>query len=193
MFGLLHQYLIEHRQVFLQGMGRMQLLQQPAAYDVANQQLTAPQNIIQFDANAEAGPLQPVMAFIARQLNTTEENAFAVYHSFCLHLQHDLEVNRLVYWDHLGAFQKDETGKAIFVATNDLDDYYEDVPAIRVIRQGATHTLMVGTTETTSTAMKEFLEEQPVVVVPKQRWWLSATAIAVVSVILIVLKKMGYT
>ena len=191
MFGLLHEYLVESRSLYLRGTGQLQLVHQPASFDVANQLLNAPRSVIKLHGSRQAGSLQPLMAFISRRLNVAEENAFSLYEAFCNKLQQDIEHKRQVDWLHLGVFKKDETGTTVFIEDPALTTYNEAVPAKRIIRKHASHAMVVGEYETTNTAMREMLNEQ-VEVVEKSRWWIPALVIGVISVVLILLKRMHY-
>ena len=51
--------------------------------------------------------------------------------------------------------------------------------------------MMVGTTETTNTAMIEMLNEQGNQLT-RDRWWIAALVIGLASLVLIFLKKMQY-
>lgn len=189
MFGLLHQYLVECRQVFLQGIGQLKLVRQHAVYDVASQQIKPPFYNIELDADAQPGPLQPVTAFIAKQLKVSEEKAFELYHSFCNQLKTELDSSGEIAWQNLGSIKKATNEKPVFKSLEALHEYQQPVAAPRVIREGASHNMMVGTTETTNHAMREMLEETTVV---KDRWWIGAAILAASSIALIVLRKMGY-
>lgn len=191
MFGLLHEYLVESRSLYLRGTGQLQLVHQPASFDVANQLLHAPRSVIKLHSSQQAGSLQPLMAFISRKLNVAEENAFSLYEAFCYQLQQDIESKRQVSWQHLGTFRKDETGNTVFIEDTALPGYGEAVPAKRIIRKHESHAMVVGERETTNTAMRELLYEQPDTKT-NSRWWIAALAIGIISIALILLKRMHY-
>lgn len=191
MFGLLHQYLVENRALYLRGTGQLQLIHQPASFDVAHQLLNAPRDTVQLKTSQQAGSLQPLIAFLSRQLDIAEENAFSLYESFCNQLQQDIESFQQVTWDHLGVFKKNQKGHTIFIPDPVFAEYNEALPAKRVIRQEASHTITVGNLETTNTELLETLSE-PQEVVPKIRWGLAASILGIISIVLIILKKMNY-
>jgi hypothetical protein len=191
MFGLLQEYLVQNRSLYLRGTGQLQIVHQSASFDVANQLLNPPHHVIRLQNSQQAGSLQPLMAFISRQLDIAEENAFSLYESFCNQLQLDIENRRQVNWHQLGTFKKDETGNVVFVGVKHLSDYNEPVTAKRIIRRDASHAMMVGTRETTNTAMRELLSEQ-VETTAKSRWWIAATVLGIISIVLILLKKMNH-
>ena len=191
MFALLYQYLIENGEVFIAPIGRMQMIAQPAAYDVANHQLLAPRYLVRVQQEAESPNLQPQIAFISRKLNVPEEEAFERYQGYCQQLQEEIHANKTMDLEGWGKLQKLPEGGYSFTNAPELDIYTQPVAAHRVIRKGVSHSMMVGTTETTSAAMQEMLEEQPVI---KKRslWWIAATIIGLTAIVLIYLRKMEY-
>jgi hypothetical protein len=191
MFALLYQYLIEQGEVFIASVGRLQMIAQPASYEVANQQLLAPRHIVQVQADAESPNLQPQIAFISRQLNIPEEEAYDSYHEYCRQLQADVSKERMIDLEGWGRLQKSEEGSYSFINAPALELYTQPVAAHRVIRKGAEHSMMVGTTETTSTIMREMLEEQPVIQ-RRSLWWIAASIVGLAAIVLIYLRKMEY-
>ena len=192
MFGLLHQYLIENRSVYLRGTGQIRLVHQPASFDVAHKLLRAPHTLVRLQPNEQAGSLQPLMAFLPSQLQVAEENAFSLYEAFCNQLQQDIENQKQVTFASLGVFKKDAIGSTIFLPNDSLSAYNTDVPAHRIIRHGSTHNMMVGTRETTNTAMIEMLQDQQTGEPANSRWWIAATILGLVAIVLILLKKLQY-
>ncbi|CAN5733428.1 hypothetical protein BH10BAC3_BH10BAC3_23920 [soil metagenome] len=192
MFGLLHQYLVENRSVYLRGTGQIHLEHQPASYDVANKVLHAPHTLIHLHANEQAGSLQPLMAFLSSQLQVAEQTAFSLYEAFCNQLQQDIENKTHVTFTSLGVFKKDAVGSTVFLPDMRLSAYNTHVQAHRVIRHGTTHNMMVGTRETTNTAMIEMLQDQQTDEPVNSRWWIAATIMGVVAIVLILLKKMQF-
>ena len=192
MFGLLHQYLVENRSVYLRGTGQLQLIHQPASFDVAHKLIHAPHNHIRLQNSEQAGSLQPLMSFLSRQLDIAEEIAFSLYEAFCNQLQQDIDNRQDVNWTDLGTFKKDDTGNTIFIASQHLSGYNQPVEAIRVIRQDVSHQMMVGTRETTNKAMRELLRnEQSEIVVTRNRWWIPALIVGIAAILLILLKKLN--
>jgi hypothetical protein len=189
MFGVLHQYLIESRQVFLQGVGQLKLVRQHAVYDVTSQQINPPSYNIQFEVDAPPSALQPITTFVAKQLQVPEDKALEMYQSFCQHIKNELENKGAFALFNIGTLTKANNEKPVFEPLVTLQQYHQPVAAVRVIREGASHNMMVGTTETTNHAMRELLEETTSV---RDRWWIGAIILAAASIALIVLRKMGY-
>jgi len=51
--------------------------------------------------------------------------------------------------------------------------------------------MMVGTRETTNTAMKELLSNEPGPIISGSRWWIPALVAGITAIVLILLKKMN--
>jgi hypothetical protein len=191
MFALLYKYLIENGEVFITSIGRMQMIAQPATYDVANQQLLAPRHLVHVKDDAVSPNLQPQVAFISRNLNLGEEEAFEQYQDYCRQLHADLAAKKIMNLEGWGKLEKLPEGGYSFTNVPELDVYTQPVAANRVIRKGVSHSMMVGATETTSAVMLEKREEQPIV---KKRslWWIAASIIGLAAIVLIYLRKMEY-
>ena len=186
MFELLHQYLIENSSLHLPGIGTMEFAEVSARLDVADKKLQASRRELRLNTDGTASGKHSLMGFLSRLLQVSEEDAFNVFQQFAETVRSNLASKGILYWDNLGAFQKDESGALHFVQTSDLDEYLPPVAADRVIRQNAEHSMTVGDTETTNTAMQEYYDET--VVIAKDYWWVWAIVIVVTSAILIWLK-----
>ena len=186
MFQLLHQYLIENSNLHLPGIGTLEFADMPARLDVADKQLQAPHKTLRLNSDINSQNKHALMGFLSRQLDISEEQSYTVFQQFSESINSSLGTKRILYWDNLGAFQKDETGTVQFVQTSDIDQYLPSVSAERMIRQNAQHSMTVGDTETTNTAMQEYYDEPELAV--KDNWWLWAVVIFVASAGLIWLK-----
>lgn len=186
MFRLLHQYLIENSILHLPGIGTLEFAELPARLDVADKLLHPPIKTLRLNAESESSDKHSLMGFISRQLQISEEHAYTVFQQFCESVKTGLSAKRMLYWDHLGAFQKDEGGTVHFVQTNDIEEYLPPVTADRMIRANAEHNMTVGDTETTNTAMLEYYDEPQVT--KKDYWWVWVIVIFIVSSGLIYMK-----
>jgi hypothetical protein len=186
MFQLLHQYLIENSNLHLPGIGTLEFAEVPARLDVADKQMQAPHRTLRLNSDSNTLNKHALMGFLSRQLDISEEQSYSVFQQFSASINTSLGTKRILYWDNLGAFQKDETGAVQFVQTSDLNQYMPPVNADRMIRQNAEHTMTVGDTETTNTAMQEYYDEPELAV--KDYWLIWAIVIFVVSAGLIWLK-----
>jgi nucleoid DNA-binding protein len=190
MFSLLHEYLVDNRSLHLPGTGTLQLERQSASFDVANQEMQPPHTKVHFSRNA-SGRDDSLVRFISSRLDIANENARQLFESFCEKLATDLKEHGQVHWHNLGNFGKDEKGKPVFHPEAKASSLFASVPAVRVIRLGTTHNMVVGSNETTSTKMQEYLTEQAAYK-PADRWWIPALIIGIVTIALILLKRLHY-
>jgi hypothetical protein len=190
MYPLLHEYLVESRSLDLPGTGRLQMQSKPAVFDVANQRLEPPYTELRFEQQ-ETGKNTMLASFLAQQLKLSAEQAQQVFDAFCGKLAADVREHGKLYWPHLGEFSRQDDGNISFTTMPAVSAINEAVPAIRVIRQGKTHTMVVGDRERTSTQMQEFLIEQAAYR-PADRWWIPALVIGFTALVLILLRKMQY-
>jgi len=187
MFSLLHQYLIENGSLHIPGIGTLAFAEVSARLDVADKQLQAPHKTLRLNVASDPANKHALMGFLSRHLNISEEQSYTVFRQFTDSIRTSLGTKRILYWYNLGAFQKDESGAVKFVQTTDLDQYLPPVIADRMIRANAEHSMTVGDTETTNTAMQEYYGDEQVEF-RKDYWWVWAIVIFVVSAGLIWLK-----
>lgn len=192
MVSLLHAYLVDNKSLYLPGAGRIHLVRQPASFDVANQLLQPPHTVISFRPG-EDGSNNPdsLTAFLASRLDIATDKAAALFRLFCQKLVADLNTNGNFHWHPLGNFTKEASGDIVFLPAEGAAGINKPVPAIRIIRPGSVHHMVVGNSETTSTIMQEYLTEQAVVK-PVARWWLAPLLIGIAAMVLIILRKMQY-
>ena len=189
MFSLLHEYLVDNKSLYLQGTGTLVLERHPASYDVANQQLRPPQTSIILDRNGRNEDF--LFRFISQRLNITAERSQEIFQAFCEKLSSDLADHGKVNWHNLGSFEKGDDDKLVFHADSKISSLFSAVPAVRVIRQGSNHNMVVGSRETTSVQMQEYLTEQAAFK-PANRWWIPAIVLGVITIALILLKRFHY-
>ncbi len=65
-------------------------------------------------------------------------------------------------WEGVGVLKKDGTGNVLLESAPAPAFSLQPVPAMKVKRQDAIHTLLVGDRERTSGEMNEWLQEEPV-------------------------------
>lgn len=190
MFALLNQYLVEFRQLQLPGIGQLELAAKPAEYLSADRQFAAPQwqaRLLSTQQSAGPSSFQPLMSFIAVELDVSEEDAFDLFQSFCHKIKNELNSLLSVKWEGLGVLNKNDN--TISFLPEDITGIYKPrVNAHPVIHEHRVHELKVGETQTTNVAMEERLlqvEEQT-----QGRWWIGAAVLGLIVITLIVLRLM---
>ena len=191
MYSLLQQYLVESRQVFLQGFGVMRLERRPAMYDITEKMISPPRQNIVLSNEEDSGILAKYIVFLAEQWQCAEHTALKEYSAFCLELQKKLGHTSQVQWPNLGSFEKNKTGQIAFVAQDELTQYHLPVAAIKVIQPSASHAMTVGEKTTTTHDMAKLLQND----VEEEKtdfWWIGAALLGAGALVLVILKKMGY-
>ncbi|HLZ87092.1 MAG TPA: hypothetical protein VKQ52_07630, partial [Puia sp.] len=96
---------------------------------------------------------------------------------FSFELRNRIRAEDAVSWDGVGILKKDGAGNVLFEPVASPLLFMQPTPAVRVNRQDAQHTLLVGDRERTSGEMNELLHDEE----PGRRrmaWWVIALIIA---------------
>jgi nucleoid DNA-binding protein len=196
MFYLLQQYLIDHEAVSLPGWGTLRLKNIPAEFHSRDQLLTPPQMIIQWQEQTETPDfsIQPLIGFLSRSQNETEEDCFEKLHDFIGQLKQQLQTNGEANWPGLGVYTIGQENKGIaFKPDPFLLSYLKPQQASRIIKAGKSHEMLVGDNQTNTIDMQTFLQMQvkPEAPVEKDRWWIPALIGGILGIAIIVAKWTG--
>jgi hypothetical protein len=184
MKALLQEYLVEHQTLPLPGIGVLQAQPQPAIYDVADRSFQQPTLQLDFTGfqEGESLPLQHLVGFIAVKKNVGEEDAFDMLQQYATDASAQLHATARLSWLPIGTFIKNSDTDIAF-QTAELVNGFNPLETDRVIREGASHNIMVGDTATTTTQMEAYLAETEEAT---DRWWLLPVLIALCAVALII-------
>jgi hypothetical protein len=172
MFEVLNAYLFQHRSISIPGLGTIYLDTHPASVDVADRTMLPPVYQFRFDRYFDQ-PDREFFAYIAAQRNVLDYEAIKWYNEFSFELRNRIRNEDRVSWDGVGVLRKDDSGNVDFESAPSVLAFMQPTPAIRVNRQDAQHTLLVGDRERTSGEMNEWLQEDAV----RRRsvaWWMIA-------------------
>jgi len=118
--------------------------------------------------------------FITGQKDINTPEAVELLNSYCDRIKR-LGVNEDLPFSSAGSFYRDEDQNLHFKTVSLPVSYFPDVVAERVIHPDVAHTILVGDTETNSTAMTELLntgEEKK-----RYPWWIAAIGLGVIAAI----------
>ena len=177
MFDVLNAYLYQHRSISIPGLGTIYLETLPAAVDVADRTMLPPAYQFRFDKYFDA-PDAAFFSYIANQQNILDYEAIKWYSEFSFELRNRIKNEDAVSWDGVGILKKDGTGNVLFEPAESPLQFMQPTPAMRVNRQNAQHTLLVGDRERTSEEMNEWLHDDA----RRRRrvaWWVIALIIAI--------------
>ncbi|MFV0605580.1 MAG: hypothetical protein ACK5NK_07020 [Niabella sp.] len=163
MFQLLTAYLFQNKSLYIPGTGDFFVEQQNAVTDVAAGMIEAPGWKIDFLPVGETSVTahnEPLYDWLTNQLNISKEEAVLKFDDFCDRVSADLRNHKKVDWVGLGTLEKTD-GKVSFIPEVSVVKSFTGVKAKKVIRENASHQMLVGENETTTQAMREALSRQP--------------------------------
>jgi hypothetical protein len=183
MYGELYQYLILHKQVALPGIGTVQLERAPADIDFVNKMANPPRYSISLH-HGQVNSSTHIYHWLSSSLGISEQDAITQLSSLAATLKEKVLTGEKVEWSGVGTFSKGMAGEIRFdTAVKDLAAG-QPVPALKVIREHAEHSVLVGEQEKTSSEMTGMLTP------PVQRrfpWWgiaLTAVLLAIVFIVI---------
>jgi hypothetical protein len=179
MFQVLNAYLFQHRSISIPGLGTIYLETLPANVDVADRTMLPPAYRFRFDKYFDA-PDKEFFSYIASQRNILDYEAIKWYNEFSFELRNRIRIEDQVKWDGVGVLKKDGSGSVVFESTGGNTLFMVPTPAMRVNRQDAQHTLLVGDQERTNVEMNEWLQEEGVSR-KKGSWWIIALVLGLVA------------
>ncbi|MBP6432577.1 MAG: hypothetical protein KA319_12495 [Ferruginibacter sp.] len=168
MHKLIATYLFQHKQCPLPGLGHLYVLQIPAINNFINKQIIAPQWVVKFSATQIDD--ENFLNYAAKINNTNSSSIKQQLQN--LFTQNNISIHGV------GEF-KNENGKFDFVAEEINPLFSQPTNADRVVHENEAHTMVVGDTETTTTAMTEYFADDEV---KKDYWWVWALVIAGISI-----------
>jgi hypothetical protein len=182
MFQVLNAYLFQHRSISIPGLGTIYLETFSASVDVADRIILPPLYQFRFDKYFDS-PDREFFAYIASQQNVLDYEAINWYNEFSLDLRNRIRTEDKVDWEGVGTLKKDEGGNIVFEAAPPNGLFLTPAPALRVNRQNAQHTLLVGDQERTNVEMNEWLLDEEEANKKRQSWWIAVLVLAILALI----------
>jgi len=183
MFQVLNAYLFQHRSISIPGLGTIYLETFSASADVADRTILPPLYQFRFDKYFDS-PDREFFAYIASQRNVLDYEAIKWYNEFATDLRQRIRTEDKVNWEGVGILRKGEGGNVVFEPTPASGLFMTPAPALRVNRQNAQHTLLVGDQERTNVEMNEWLlDEEEAAHRKKRSWWIAALIVALLALI----------
>lgn len=181
MFQVLNAYLFQHRSISIPGLGTIYLETLPANADVAERTILPPVYQFRFDKYFDA-PDREFFSYVATHRNILDYEAIKWYNEFSFDLRNRIRTEERVSWDGVGILRKDDSGNVVFESAPDNGLFMGPTPALRVNRQNAEHTLLVGDQERTNFEMNELLlHDEETAGTRSKSWWIIALVLAVVT------------
>ena len=181
MIQLINNYLLQHKSVSIPGLGTIYVERIPAQSDFINKQLLPPSYHYRFDKYFDA-PGKEFFSFLAAMKSIPEYEAIKVYNEWAMGVRNSIGANKPAMLDGIGTLKRDTSGDVVFEPLSTLRTYDVAVPAQRIIRTNARHTMLVGDKETTTVDMTGYFQK---VHKEKASWWIYALILAALSLVAI--------
>jgi hypothetical protein len=177
---LIANYLFQYKNCALPQIGTLHIKSEPAVSVLGIQKINAPINFISFTNDITDS--KNLTEYIAVNKNISfDEAAYQLNNisSEILNLKQAEEFSIT----SVGFFTKSQNDKLLFNENKEAEIFAVPVFAERVIHPDDSHKILVGDRETDRNSMTEFFTDT--IPVKKNKWWLWAAAIFVLSVVLI--------
>jgi hypothetical protein len=180
-YGELYQYLILHKQLDVPGIGTFLLERKPADIDFVNKVVNPPAFTVALH-HGSTTPSKKVFNWLATSLSISERDALIRFNDFALDLKNKILTGDKLQWSGVGTLSKGMAGEIRFEASMKDMKAGTPVPAVKVIREHAEHTVRVGEQQKTSSQMIEMLAPAEG---KKNYWWAVALIAGLVAFIFI--------
>lgn len=179
MLNSLQKYFILYKKLSLPGIGWFSAEETVARLDFTEKKLHAPSQLINFYPQA-ALPNKVFFQFLAEELAVEETQAIRHFNEFVFDLKDQLNAAGSIALPGIGKLYRNEKNEYQFQSDNWMNEYFPDLSAERIIREGAEHTIRVGEEEKTNTQMHEMLFAEKST--PADYWWLYAVILALLGI-----------
>ena len=181
MYRELYQYLIQHKQLPVPGIGTFLWERKSAEFDFANRIINPPSYCIGLAPGGHL-PGQPFFAWLANALGISGREAIFRFNDFAFDMKKQISEGAIINWDGVGTLQGGVAGNVKLIPLHTALILEKPVTANTVTRGKPTHMLRVGEDEMTSTEMKAMLNKHKE---KKAYWWILPLVMAVLSAIFI--------
>jgi hypothetical protein len=179
MYSALYQYLLQHKNLPVPGIGTFLLERKPALSDFANRKIHPPTYTIAL--NETVSPVHSSFYnWIGALINVPARDAVLRFNDFVYDVKKQIGEGDEISWNGVGTLSKGLGGGVKFIPQATEWVLEQPVTAEKVIREKAEHMVRVGEDEKTSEEMTEFFNKPTVA---KSYWWVWAAAIALLALL----------
>jgi hypothetical protein len=187
MIETLNKYLIQHKSINIPGLGTIFIEQLPATFDVVNKRILPPHYEFRFNKYFDT-PDKEFFNYLSFEKGIPDYEAIRLYNQFAQDLRDSIKQEDRAEWEGVGVFTKNSAGDMSFESLTDPRPLYMPVPAIRVIRDKASHAVLVGDKEKTTVEMTGLLNEEKIERHSPEKiaWWVYALILFIIALIFII-------
>lgn len=161
MQDLITSFIIQAKECRLRDVGRFKIGVIAAQSDIANKQIIPPATEILFTSREE-NISDGLVKYIADKKQLGVSQALDDLKKWCSEAKNKLKNGEEILLEPLGVIKKGTSGN-IFIPQNSSFQFFEPVPAERVIHQNSDHAMLVGDKQTTSAVMNNYFQEDEIV------------------------------
>ncbi len=181
MYDKLYQYLIQHKELPVPGIGTFLLKRNSAEIDFPNRKINPPSYAVAF-LPASHVPGKNFFYWLAQSLGISDREAIFRFNDFAFDMKKQISEGTVINWDGVGTLNRGLAGDVKFTALAQTTELLAPITAEKVIREKAEHMVRVGEDEKTSVEMTEMLNHQEE---KKSHSWTIALILLLLSVIFI--------
>jgi nucleoid DNA-binding protein len=183
MQDLIASYLVQKKECILPLLGSFKIQSSSASLDIADKKIHPFKNEIIYSESADY--LSPgLITYVAKVQNINYALAEEEINNWCLHTKMKLDSGEKINFYSVGNLRRNDAG-SVFLESETGVNFFEPVPAERVIHKNEEHAVLVGDKETTSAAMNEFYKEDENVVEKRVTWRTGAIVLAAVCLLML--------
>jgi len=180
MYSELYRYFILHKKLNLPGIGNFILERKPADADFVNKCIHPAVYSVSLQQTEEKAS-HKFYAWIAAALDISEKEAVIKFNDFIYDLKNKISSGNSIEWSGLGILKKSLGGGINFTGQT-ITSVEKAVPAQKIIREKAEHSVLVGERERSSAEMSEFLNQPDA---KRSLWWVLPVAVALLAFVFI--------
>ena len=181
MYDKLYQYLIQHKELPVPGIGTFLLERKPAEIDFPNKKINPPSYAVAMQPGGHL-PGKNFFSWLAQSLGITDREAIFRFNDFAFDMKKQISDGSVINWNGVGTLNKGLAGDVKFRPSTTALIFEKSITAEKVIRERAEHTVRVGEDERTSVEMTEMLNQKEE---KKSYWWAYALAVALLATMFI--------
>jgi hypothetical protein len=178
MYAQLYQYLLQHKQLPVPGIGTFLLERKSAEIDFFNKKIDPPAYAFALDSGSHL-PGQDFFKWLANALGVSDREAIFRFNDFAFEMKKQIGEGHVINWNGIGTLNKGLGGDVKLTPSAIEMVFEKPVIAEKVIRNKAEHMVRVGEDERTSVEMTEMLNQKEE---KKSQWWIYALAVALLSI-----------